>query len=108
MPLLDFIQDERDKMRNEHKKLLLRLRKQRVRAKKREEDKSNEVDRITFNQSKACASISPTQELVTAFNKKMEELWLLKTVEVGSVRHACSRETAGFVVKGENAFVHFK
>lgn len=104
MSLLDVMQDERNKMRSEHKKLLLRLRKRRVRAKKREEDKSHEGDRITLNQSKACASISPTQELVTAFNKNMEELWLVNTTEVGSVRNACSRETAGFVAKGENAF----
>lgn len=45
--------------------------------------------------------ISPTAELVSGYNKKMEELWLPNTNTLGSVKHSGSRESAGFVTRGK-------
>lgn len=95
-------------MRKDHKINLTRLRRQRVRAKKNEENESAVQGNIGNHADKAIPKKikeSPTQELVSAYNKKMEELWLLNTNSLGSIRNSCSREVAGFLPKGELNFL---
>lgn len=92
--------EQRLNLRKEHKKLLLRLRKQRVRAKKKQEEENVESRNVKRND----VSVSPTKDLVVSHNKKMEELWLLDSSIPGSVRNSATRETAGFVTRGDFSF----
>lgn len=101
-------QDVRQNIRNNHKKLLLRLRRQRVRAKRREEELIMESDSGSAKKKADSDVKHPTQDLVIAHNSKMEDLWLPNTNKLGSIKNACSRETAGFVTKGNFSFTEAK
>ncbi|XP_034249599.1 ribonucleases P/MRP protein subunit POP1 [Thrips palmi] len=97
----------RQKMRKDHKSELVRLRRQRVRSKRNAENAISDQDITRSVAAKAIphkSKLSPTQDLVSAYNKKMEELWLLNTNSLGSIRNSCSREVAGFVQKGDFCF----
>lgn len=94
----------RQKMRKDHKSELIRLRRQRVRSKRSAENSSSNQDIAIPSKLKG----SPTQELVSTYNQKMEELWLLNTSSFGTIRNSCSREVAGFVTRGDFCFTEAK
>ncbi|KAK3913842.1 Ribonucleases P/MRP protein subunit POP1 [Frankliniella fusca] len=107
-PNPDKNQDLRQKLRHDHKKLLLRLRRQRVRSKRKLEQQNEDSNQSTTNKQKSLRVNYPTHDLVAAHKSKMEQLWLPNTNAIGSVKNACSRETAGFVTKGNFSFTEAK
>ncbi|KAG5887847.1 hypothetical protein JTB14_005613 [Gonioctena quinquepunctata] len=74
----------RKEMRKEHKMLLKRLRRRRVRAKKNSKKIPIDVDALKN------------------YNSQMRKLWL---PEPKNIRHSCSREVMGFVTHGDFSFL---
>lgn len=106
-PFMDNNHEERQRIKEEHTKLLLRLRRRRVRAKRKKEEDATDTESGTqyINNSKRPSSDGPpTQDVVAAFKERMQELWLVNTEKIGSIKNSCSRETAGFVTKGDFSF----
>nr|CAI5839909.1 unnamed protein product [Callosobruchus analis] len=74
----------RKQMRKEHKSLLKRLRRRRMRAKR-----NNKI-------------IPLDKEMLKNYTSQMRKLWL---PEAKTVRHSCSREVIGFVKQGGFSFL---
>ncbi|VEN59559.1 unnamed protein product [Callosobruchus maculatus] len=74
----------RKKMRKDHKSLLKRLRRRRIRAKRK-----NKI-------------IPLDKEMLKNYTSQMRKLWL---PEAKTVRHSCSREVIGYVKQGGFSFL---
>lgn len=91
---MDLDERERKQLRTNHLKLLKRLRRRRVRAKKR---KQETADR------RVLIAKPGTAKLIAEQLKKMRELWLPETTQ--SVRHQCTREVVGYMTQGNFSFI---
>ncbi|CAH1968285.1 unnamed protein product [Acanthoscelides obtectus] len=80
----DSNESKRKQMRKEHKSLLKKLRKRRVRAKR-----DNKI-------------IPLDKEMLKNYTMQMRKLWLPETK---TLRHSCSREVMGFVKQGGFSFL---
>ncbi|XP_077289093.1 POP1 ribonuclease P/MRP subunit [Arctopsyche grandis] len=84
-------------IRNKHRKILKSLRRKSVRRRKK-----------ILEQSKKFISV-PKQNnssLIQNYLSRMRELWLSSNLD--NVRNQCSRETIGYVVKGDFSFTEAK
>ncbi|XP_055855952.1 ribonucleases P/MRP protein subunit POP1 [Episyrphus balteatus] len=87
---------ERKKLRQNHKKLLKRMRGRRVREKRRKQEKTE--GKITIRPAN-------TSTLVMEQYKKMCELWLPENSADISIRNQCSREVFGYVTRCEFSYI---
>jgi ribonuclease P/MRP protein subunit POP1 len=110
-PHIDEHQAERKEMRTEHKKLLKRLRRKRVREKRKLEDLAaamhgeSEVEsdhkHIPVVAKRKTNEPSPTKDLTDKHEEKLRSVWLPQTQ---MVKDSCSRTVIGFITKGDFCF----
>lgn len=91
---MDCDERERKQLRTNHLKLLKRLRRRRVRAKKRKQETA---------ERRVLIAKPGTAKLIAEQLKKMRELWLPETIQ--SVRHQCTREVVGYMTQGNFSFI---
>lgn len=84
---------ERRQIRQTHLKLLKRLRRRRVRAKKRKQETA---------ERRVLIAKPGTAKLIAEQLQKMRELWLPE--QPTSIRHQCGREVLGYVTQGDFSF----
>lgn len=97
-PLANDVNEKiRKKLRAEHKKILKRLRRRRVREKRKKQETS---------EFRVIISRPMTQNMVEEQRKKMCQLWLPEKPK--SIRNQCSREVFGYVTQGGFSYVEAK
>lgn len=84
----DPLEDERKTLKASHKKLLKRLRRQRVREKRRKQKTSCEMVKI---------APAKTSQLIKEQFEKMCNLWVPR--DPSTIRNQCSREVFGYVTQ---------
>jgi ribonuclease P/MRP protein subunit POP1 len=105
-------QTERKELRTEHKKLLKRLRRKRVRDKRKLEELSaakqgmSEDDKQSVVAKKRKANEPPpTKDITDEYVQTLHTLWLPQTQ---TVKESCCRTVIGFITKGDFSFTESK
>lgn len=110
-PHIDDQQAERKEARTEHKKLLKRLRRKRVRERRKLEDLAAAMheESVVESDHKHIPAVAkrktngppPTKDLTDKHEEKLRSLWLPQTK---MVKDSCSRTVIGFITKGDFCF----
>jgi ribonuclease P/MRP protein subunit POP1 len=104
----DEYQTERKELRTEHKKLLKRLRRKRVREKRKleelsaaKQDASEDDKHIVVAKKRKANEPPPTEDITDKHVETLHALWLPQTQ---TVKESCSRTVIGFITKGDFSF----
>jgi ribonuclease P/MRP protein subunit POP1 len=102
---------ERKELRTDHKKLLKRLRRKRVKERQKLEGlaatkRANSEDeshprRVPVVNKRRAKDPPPTRDLTDKHREKLRSLWLPRTQ---TVKDSCSRTVIGFITKGDFCF----
>ena len=105
-------QTERKELRTEHKKLLKRLRRKRVREKRKLEelsaarqDVSEDDKHVVVVKKRKANEPPPTKDVTDKHEQTVRALWLPQTQ---TVKESCCRTVIGFITKGDFSFTESK
>jgi ribonuclease P/MRP protein subunit POP1 len=105
-------QTERKELRTEHKKLLKRLRRKRVRDKRKLEELSaakqgmSEDDKhIVVAKNRKANEPPPTKDITDNYVQTLRALWL---PQMQTVKDSCCRTVIGYITKGDFSFTESK
>lgn len=105
-------QTERKELRTEHKKLLKRLRRKRVREKQKleelsaaKQDASEDDKHVVVAMKRKANAPPPTKDITDKHAQTLRALWLPQTQ---TVKESCSRTVIGFITKGDFSFTESK
>lgn len=104
-------QTERKELQTEHKQLLKRLRRKRVREKRKLEDLSaanqdtTDDKHIVAAKKRKANEPPPTKDLTDKHEQTLRSLWLPQT---RTVKESCSRTVIGFIMKAAFSFTESK